>query len=73
VAPVLGPDDVRAFARRYLDRLMDVLRERSHDPAGFAAQRLAQVEAVNARYSWQARAREWQDAITGWQRAKPQS
>jgi glycosyltransferase involved in cell wall biosynthesis len=72
VAPARGPDDLKAFACRYRDRLVDVLRERSQDPAGFAARRLAQVEAVNARCTWRARAREWQDAVTAWHRARPQ-
>jgi glycosyltransferase involved in cell wall biosynthesis len=68
VAPASG-NDMSGFAHRYLARLLEVLRERAVDPAGFAARRLAQVEAVNARYTWRARAREWEAAIAGWKRA----
>jgi glycosyltransferase involved in cell wall biosynthesis len=73
VAPPREPDDVGAFAQRYFDRLVEVLRERSQDPAGFVACRLEQIEAVNSRYSWPTRAREWEQAIAVWRGASGNS
>jgi glycosyltransferase involved in cell wall biosynthesis len=69
VAPASGPDDMLEFARRYLARLLEVLREQAQDPPGFAARRAAQVETINARYTWRVRAGEWVDAIASLKRA----
>jgi glycosyltransferase involved in cell wall biosynthesis len=66
-----APGGVDDFARRFLERLHETLRERAADPAAFAAARWAQVEAINARCTWRARATEWEEGIRGWKNLRP--
>jgi glycosyltransferase involved in cell wall biosynthesis len=70
VAPCTGPEDLRDFALRFLERLRGVLRDRAADPAGFAAARLEQVQAVNAECTWRRRAAQWEEAIHGWKHVR---
>ena len=46
--------DRRVRCSGFLDRLKGVLRDRAADPAGFAAARFEQVEAINAGCTWRA-------------------
>jgi glycosyltransferase involved in cell wall biosynthesis len=70
VPPADGPAGFQDFARRYLDRIKGILRERAADPPGFAAARFEQVEAINADCTWRVRAIEWEQAIRGWKHAR---
>jgi glycosyltransferase involved in cell wall biosynthesis len=70
VSPADGLAGIEDFARRYLDRLKGVLRDRATDPPGFAAARLEQVEAINADCTWRVRAIEWEEAIRRWKHAR---
>jgi glycosyltransferase involved in cell wall biosynthesis len=72
VAPLdaTRPDGPRDLAVRFLDQLRGILRAHAADPAGFAAARLEQVEAVNASCTWRGRASQWEDAIRGWKDAR---
>ena len=70
VPPADSPAGIEDFARRYLDRIKGVLRDRAADPPAFAAARLEQVEAINANCTWRTRAIEWEQAIQGWRHAR---
>jgi glycosyltransferase involved in cell wall biosynthesis len=71
VPPPSGPAGVNPFALSFLDRLKGILRERAADPAGFAAARFEQVEAINAGCTWRTRAAQWEESIPGWKPVRP--
>jgi glycosyltransferase involved in cell wall biosynthesis len=66
IAPPAGPAGVGQFAQSFFDRLKGVLCDRDTDPAGFAAARWEQVEAINSGYTWRARALQWEESIRRW-------
>jgi glycosyltransferase involved in cell wall biosynthesis len=71
VAPPAGPAGVNSFVQSFLESLKGILRDRANDPAGFAAARFEQVEAVNADCTWRTRAAQWEESIRCWRPARP--
>jgi glycosyltransferase involved in cell wall biosynthesis len=71
VPPPDGAAGLNRFAQSFVDRLKGILRDRAADPAGFAAARLGQVEAINAGCTWATRALQWEEFIQGRKRPQP--
>jgi len=67
LVPCIGGNRSRAeFSAHYLQTLHDVLREHALNPAAFATARFAQVQAINAEWTWSRRAEDWERAVPHW-------
>jgi uncharacterized protein (TIGR03032 family) len=74
LVPSVGGGRSRAeFCTLYLQALNEALREHARDPVSFASSRFAQVQAINAEWTWIRRALDWERAVGLWKEALVQN
>jgi glycosyltransferase involved in cell wall biosynthesis len=66
IPPIAAERSPERFAVDFIHAVDRVLREIASDRAGFAERQFAQVEAINAAYTWNQRAADWEEAAARW-------